>query len=201
MTGEHNAPPADQQPTPALALPTASADRRRTFLRPALFGLAMLAFNIGVYFLPIDYGGLGNYAYVGVFLLTALANATVIVPVPYIPIVARVAAQSDGIVLIVVAAALGSALGESVAFFVGRSGRGAVETTRFYEWVQRQLRHPWRAFAALLVLAAPPNPLFDVAGLSAGALGLPYWLFFSAVFIGKVVRFSVIALAGVSAAN
>src|SRR5262249_28835850 len=131
---------------------------------------------------------LGNYAALGVFLVTLIANATVIIPVPYPAVIASVAARSDNLALVVAAGALGSTLGESVAFFVGRSGRGAIEDTRFYRWVQRQMQQPWRAFATLFGLSAPPNPAFDVAGLAAGALGLPYWLFFSAVFLGRLLR-------------
>jgi membrane protein YqaA with SNARE-associated domain len=187
------------EPTPdevAAPAPISAAERRRRLLRPALIGLIALIFNIGIYLLPIDYGAFGNYAYLGVLLITAIANATVIIPVPYIPLIARVAAQADNVLLVILAGAIGSALGESVAFFVGRSGRGVVAETRFYRWVQRQLRHPWRAFVVLFLLAAPPNPLFDVAGLTAGALGLPYWLFLTAVFLGRIVRIGLIALAG-----
>jgi membrane protein YqaA with SNARE-associated domain len=184
-------------PNEPPAPPTISpAERRRRTLQPALIGLIALLFNIGVYFLPIDYGAFGNYAYLGVFLITLIANATVIIPIPYPAIIARVAMQSDNLALVIVAGALGSALGESVAFFVGRSGRGAVEDTRFYRWVQHQMRHPWRAFAVLFGLAAPPNPLFDVAGLAAGALGLPYWMFFTAVLLGRMVRIGIFVLVG-----
>ena len=116
--------------------------------------MVALLFNIGVFFLPIDYGAFGRYAYLGVFLITLIANATVIIPVPYPAVIARVATQADSLALVILAGALGSVLGESVAFFVGRSGRGAVEDTRFYRWVQRQMRHPWRAFALLFGSAA-----------------------------------------------
>jgi membrane protein YqaA with SNARE-associated domain len=174
-----------------------AAERRRRMLRPVLIGLLAVIFNIVVYLLPIDYSAFGNYAYLGVFLITAIANATVIVPVPYIPIIARIAAQSDNLGLVILAGALGSALGESVAFFIGRSGRGLVQETRLYRWVHGQIRHPWRAFVVLVLLAAPPNPAFDVAGLTAGAVGLPYWLFLTAVFLGRIVRIGLIALAGV----
>ena len=132
------------------------------------------------------------------FLITAIANATVIIPVPYPALIASIAARSDNLALVILAGALGSALGESVAFFVGRSGRGAVEDTRFYRWVQHQMRHPWRAFVVLFGLSAPPNPAFDVAGLAAGALGLPYWMFFLAVFLGRIIRIWLIALIGVA---
>ncbi len=139
---------------------------------------------------------LGHYTYLGAFLITLVANATVVVPVPYASVLAAIAARSDNLALLIFAGALGSVLGESVAFFVGRSGSGVVEETRFYRWIQHQMRHPWRAFAILFGLSAPPNPAFDVAGLAAGALGLPYWLFFSAVLLGRIIRVGVFVLVG-----
>jgi membrane protein YqaA with SNARE-associated domain len=48
----------------------------------------------------------------------------------------------------------------------------------------------------LFLLAAPPNPLFDVAGLTAGALGLPFWLFFVAVLLGRMIRMTIFVLIG-----
>ena len=172
------------------------APRRRALLRPIIVGTAFLIINVIVYLLPIDYSIFGNYAYGGVFLITLIANATVVIPIPYIPVVARIAAEVDSVALVILLSALGSALGESVAFFVGRSGKGVIEETRFYTWVQRQLQHPWRAFLLLFALAAPPNPVFDIAGLSAGALGLPYWMFFTAVFLGRTIRMGLISVAG-----
>ena len=186
---------ADSDAAPPARL--TSAERRRLMIRPLLIALLAVALNIAAYFLlpPHLVRRLGALGYLGVFAVTFIANATVVVPVPYFGLVARLAQELDfaGVVL---AGALGSVLGESVAYFVGRSGRGAVEDTRFYRWVQVQMRHPWRAFALLFALSAPPNPAFDVAGLAAGALGLPYWLFFTAVFLGRIVRVGLIALLG-----
>ena len=175
------------------------ADRRRAIARAIGVGLFAIVLNVAAYFLlPPDLAErLGAFRYLGVFLITLLANATTIVPTPYIPIVACIAAQSDNLPLLIVAGALGSALGESVAFFVGRSGRGIIQETRLYLWVHRQLQHPWRAFAVLFLFSAPPNPSFDVAGLAAGALDVPYWLFFSAVFLSRMIRIGIIALAGI----
>ncbi|THG17711.1 hypothetical protein TEA_030127 [Camellia sinensis var. sinensis] len=40
----------------------------------------------------------------------------------------------------------------------------------------------------LLVQAQPvPNPLFDLAGIMCGQLGIPFWKFFSATLIGKAI--------------
>ena len=178
------------------ALDPNRATRWRKWISPIVLGLLVTAANVGIYLLNIDYRIFGAYAYLGVFIVTLIANATTIVPVPYITIVACIAGQSDSLALVALAGASGSALGESVAFFIGRSGRAIAEETRFYGWVKRQMQHPWRAFAVLFGLSAPINPAFDIAGLAAGALGVPYWLFFTAVLLGRLVRFWLIALAG-----
>src|SRR4051794_27576234 len=170
--------------------------RWRKWIAPIGLGLLVTVANVGIYWLKIDYRIFGAYAYLGVFIVTLIANATTIVPVPYITVVACIAGQSNNLVLVALAGALGSALGESVAFFIGRSGRAIAEETRFYGWVKRQMRHPWRAFAVLFGLAAPINPAFDIAGLAAGALGVPFWLFFTAVFLARMIRFGILALLG-----
>jgi membrane protein YqaA with SNARE-associated domain len=173
--------------------------RYRVWLKPLLAGMVFLALNVLAYTWLSSTGGqallasLRGYAALGAFLVMLVANATVVVPVPWPGILIPIIQQSESLLPVLLAGALGSAIGESVAFFVGRSGRGMVQETRFYRWVQRQLQHPWRAFAALLLLSAPPNPAFDVAGLTAGAMGLPFWMFFVAVLLGRVIRIAIIA--------
>jgi membrane protein YqaA with SNARE-associated domain len=187
-----------QSPEAAYKMP-----RWRLWLRPTLVGIVFLVLNVVVYLVLRTPAGrqvlrqLGSYNYLGTFVLMAVANATVIVPVPYAGVLIAIAQAGGNLPLIILAGALGSAVGESVAFFVGRAGRGAVEETRFYRWVSRQLRHPWRAFLVLFLLSAPPNPLFDVAGLTAGAVGVPFWMFFSAVALGRIIRVGIFVLLGV----
>lgn len=169
--------------------------------RNAVIGMLglIIAINVGFYFVPIDYTFLGNYAIAGVFGVTALATATIIVPVPYIPVVMHIAQQyhdSYQLVLVALAAGVGSVVGEISGYVVGRSGRQAFEHMRFSQWVARQMTHPVRAFVTLFALSAPPNPLFDVAGMAAGAFGVPFWIFASAVFCGRFVRMLGIVLIG-----
>lgn len=42
-------------------------------------------------------------------------------------------------------------------------------------------------FLTILVLASVPNPLFDLAGIMCGQLGIPFWKFFAATVIGKAI--------------
>lgn len=156
--------------------------------------------NLGFYYLPFDYTGLGDYAVAGVFALTAIATATIVVPVPYIPIIMHLAQQTQrplDLALIAVAAGLGSVVGETSGYLVGRAGSAAVADTRLARWVADQMTHPVRSFLTLFALSAPPNPLFDVAGIAAGAFAVPFWRFAAAVFAGRCTRMAGIILVGI----
>src|SRR5215510_11889942 len=86
-----------------------STERRRRMIQPILIGLLAVALNIAAYYLlpPHLVRRLGSLGYLGVFAVTFIANATVVVPVPYFGLVARLAQELDfaGVVL---AGALGS---------------------------------------------------------------------------------------------
>ncbi|MCG8351975.1 MAG: VTT domain-containing protein [Chloroflexales bacterium] len=183
------------KPASSSATPAQAAWQR--WARPIVIGGLVLLLNVLIYiWLPPNLvERLGALSYAGAFIVAAIANASVIVPVPYFPVLIRLGQVFDpwGVVLM---AAAGSALGESVAFFVGRAGRSTVAETRFYRWVQTQLQHPWRAALVLFALSAPPNPAFDVAGLLAGALGLPLWLFLVSVFLGRIIRMALVVFLG-----
>lgn len=171
----------------------AEAGRRASTAQKVLGFAALIALNVALFYAPIDYGGLGAFAYAGAFLITLLANAAVVVPVPYIPIVGHIAQTAGSPLAVVLIAALGSALGESVAFSVGRVETDLFTGRGWYERLRGFFRHEWRAFLFLLVFAMPLNPFFDVGGLAAGALGIRFRTFFAAVLLGRVVRFATIA--------
>ena len=100
--------------------------------------------------------------------------------------------------LIVLAGALGATLGNYLFYRVGRAG-GAVALSRLkartQEWLKRQVtRH---AFWALLVCVAlpPPFPTKPFV-LTAGVVGTPPGLFFTAVFTGRLLRYSALGYLG-----
>lgn len=166
--------------------------RRNSYWKIGLILVAALGLNLLVLAIPRGWieglRGYGALGYLAAFGITALANASVVVPIPYpglIALLARVLGNPLGIAL---AGAAGSTLGETTAFVVGRAGKTAVKDTRFYRWVKHQLRTPRRAFIILFLLSAPPNPFFDVAGLTAGSLGVPFWIFATATFLGRILK-------------
>ena len=172
----------------------AGNDRRALRIILALGGVAVLiGVNVFFYLLPIDYRALGTFAYPGVFIITFIANATTFVPVPYIAVVMHVSRTADLVPLVILLGALGSVLGESVAFAVGRAGEAMAEQATFWRRLERWFSRPMRAWIALFVMAVPLNPLFDVAGIAAGALGVSYRVFFTSVFVARIVRIAIIA--------
>ena len=158
---------------------------------------ALAAINAALLIAPIDYAALGRFVYAGAFLITLIANAALVLPVPYLPVIAHMAAHADSAEIVVLAAALGSVLGESVTFFVGRTQVDALRGRRWFERARGLATSEWRAAIALTIFAIPPNPVFDLGGLAAGALGMRWRTFFVAVLVARTVRFAALAsLAG-----
>ena len=62
----------------------------------------------------------------------------------------------------------------------------------FYQ-SRRGLDAPARLADCCFVISAVPNPLFDVAGIAAGALRYPLWRYFVFVGLGKQVKFFMVA--------
>ena len=100
--------------------------------------------------------------------------------------------------LIVLAGALGATIGALVFYRLGRMG-GDLALSRLgparQEWVKRQVtRH---AFWALLVcvMLPPPFPTKPLV-LAAGVVGTRLAVFATAVFTGRVVRYSVLGYLG-----
>ncbi len=183
---------ADNTATSTSTPSTGKPLPRVVYLRLAFIISAALGLNLLVLMVPdtwidnLRYWG--PLAYLVAFGVTALANASVIFPVPYPGIIARMAAVLGDPIGVALAGAAGSTLGESTAFLVGRAGKVVVEDTRFYRWLWQQLHTPGRAFIVLLLLSTPPNPFFDVAGITAGSLGVPYRIFLLATFLGRIVK-------------
>ncbi len=191
---------ADNTATSTTTPPKVRSPRRVVYLRLAFIISAALVLNLLVLLVPATWinnlSGWGPVAYLAAFGITALANASVIVPVPYPGVIARMAAVLGDPIGISLAGAAGSTIGESTGFLVGRAGKAVVEDTRFYRWLRQQFRSERRAFIVLLVLSAPPNPFFDIAGITAGSLGVSYRTFLVASFLGRIVKMLIFAELG-----
>jgi membrane protein YqaA with SNARE-associated domain len=183
-----------------------ASSSRRARIRALVAVLAVVALNVVTYaLLATDtaqrlIASVEDWAYAGAFVLSLLTNLTLAVPVPYNPIIIQLMVAVQLPFLIAVLAAAGSALGESTGWWVGSQGRAVLpthgRTGSVVRWLQRVSARRTTAFWALAAFSAVPNPVFDVAGLVAGAAKVPYPLFLVATFDGRLVRFSLFALFG-----
>ena len=131
--------------------------------------------------------------YPGIFLASLLANATLIMPVPGVLLTASMGAVFNPF-WVAVAAGTGATLGEVTGYLAGYSGQAVVERKDLYEKMVRWMKR--YGDVTILVLAFIPNPFFDLAGISSGALKLPIWKFLIACAIGKILKMLLFAYAG-----
>jgi membrane protein DedA with SNARE-associated domain len=134
-----------------------------------------------------------KYGYPGIFVIAFLAYGTVLLPAPGIAIVFTLGSILNplGVAL---AAGAGGALGELSGYLAGFSGQAVVENSemhaRLTRWMQKN------GPLTVLVLAALPNPLFDLAGIAAGILKMPLPRFLLWVWIGVTIKMLIFAYAG-----
>jgi len=136
--------------------------------------------------------------YPGVFLVSLLANATLILPVPGVLFTSAMGAVFNPY-LVALAAGTGATLGELTGYMAGFSGQGVIENRKWYDKVTSWMTK--YGGITVLVLAFIPNPVFDIAGMVAGALRMPMWKYLIFSWIGKVGKMLLFALGGAELIN
>lgn len=136
--------------------------------------------------------------YPGVFLISLLSNATLILPVPGVLFTSAMGAVFNPY-LVALAAGTGATLGELTGYMAGFSGQGVIENRKWYDKVTVWMKK--FGGITVLVLAFVPNPVFDIAGMVAGALRMPIWKYLLFSWIGKVGKMLLFALGGAQILN
>lgn len=178
-------------PTEAEEQPKPSVWRR--LWRPIL-GL-LLAVLVSAIVLAIS-GRVENFAqygYPGIFVLNLLSSATIIIPAPGLAVVPVVGSVLNPF-LVGLCAGTGDALGEMSGYLAGYSGRAVVENKNRYETIVKYTRR--YGLLVIFVLSVIPNPLFDLAGIAAGALKVPVSRFLLVCWVGKIIKTTIFALSG-----
>lgn len=131
--------------------------------------------------------------YPGIFLISMLANATLILPVPGVLFTSAMGAVFNP-AWVALAAGSGAAIGELSGYLAGFSGQGVVERSKWQPKVEGWMRK----YGALTVflLALVPNPVFDIAGVTAGMLKMPVGKYLFWCMLGKIGKMLIFAYAG-----
>lgn len=153
-----------------------------------------------------------GFGYVGVFVTNLLSTSTVVIPVPALTTAGQTLIISEGkhssfpwLVGLLGGTAMG--LGEVTLYYAGYLGaelargrelpgprwfrRSAQRSAHGINWLMAR----W-GIATLFVLSAVPNPLFEVAGITAGSVRMPFRRFFVPAVGGKIVRGLLLAYIG-----
>lgn len=165
----------------------------------ALQIISAILIVVAVIYFSNDIEKLTTYGYLGVFLIALLSTATIIFPSPGWAAVIAISPFLDPLML-GIAAGTGSAIGEMTGFMAGDGARAMLddkikEAKRIKEWVKRY------DVLGIFVLAFLPNPLFDIAGIVAGGLKIPWYRFLISCALGRVLRYGLLAMLGAFTAS
>jgi len=134
-----------------------------------------------------------SYGYLGIFIISVLGNATIILPVPVI-LTAFLGGGIFNPFLVGLVSSFGATIGELTGYIAGRSGRVVIKDNARFEKIEK-----WMAKYGLwtiFVLAVIPNPAFDLAGIVSGATKIPVWKYFLVTWAGKLIKFLGFAYLG-----
>ena len=133
--------------------------------------------------------------YAGAFAVNLAGSASIFIPVPGLAVICGASAGGADLnpALLGLAGAIGATIGELSGYLAGYSGKVLVRRSKRYarisHWVDRN------GFLPLFVLAAIPNPFFDLVGIAAGSLGYSIKRFLLFVLAGETVKFVAIVYA------
>jgi membrane protein YqaA with SNARE-associated domain len=155
----------------------------------------VIAVMIVLYLKRDSVAALGNWGYLGAFLIGFIGNATVILPMPGLLLLFALGVTFNPVLVGVVGAA-GGTLGEMTGYAIGLSGHYMTGNNRWLRlarvWMQR-----WGSLALFLFALVPILPM-DIAGIAAGIVRFKIWKFLVAVMIGKTILYVGATLAAVA---
>ncbi len=142
-----------------------------------------------------------SFGYLGLFLVSIIANATILLPLPLDFLVLLLAGLSKSIIDILIIGficGVGSAIGEMSAYIIGLMGIKSAEKILKKEInklneIEKKLRSSGSVFVFLGALTPFP---FDLIGVSAGIIKFDPKRFFLAAAMGKIIRYELLAIAG-----
>jgi len=171
-------------------------------LIPILTVVFVITITVGIFLVygrhPEKLVELKNYVYGGAFLISVIGNATIILPGAVLLILSEIGivlypvTGPAGPIIVGLAGGAGAAIGEITGYLVGYSGRGIAERSQIYKrlvgWVKR-----WGA-PAIFVFSVVPL-VFDLVGIAAGVLRVPFWKFMIACWLGRTLLYIIVILA------
>lgn len=101
--------------------------------------LFAVAITVGIYYFKDSFRHLASLGYIGIFFLSILANATIILPAPGLAFVFGLGAVFNPF-FVALAAGAGAAIGELSGYLAGYSGQTIIQRTRYEQQLEGWMR-------------------------------------------------------------
>lgn len=153
-------------------------------------------FVILPFIIKIDYEKFQALGLIGVLFTAFFGSVTIFIPSPAIFSIGVAGGYYDPI-LVGFFAAIGSTLGDATGYIIGYSADKATHFEKKKIWYGL-LHFTLEKYGVIIILffSIIPNPFFDGLGLLAGLGKYPIKKFLIYVFIGRLLRFYIVALIG-----
>jgi uncharacterized membrane protein YdjX (TVP38/TMEM64 family) len=169
--------------------------RRRILYVVGLLLVIAIITAVGIVYVknPKIFDELQGYGYAGVFVISVILNATIIIPISVMAIVSSMGAVLPSPLLVGIIAGAGAGIGEMTAYLAGRAGRGLLAKSSVYTRVEKWVKR-WGWIAVFLLSVFPF--VFDIVGIIAGAMRMPWWRFWLACWGGRTISYVTVAYLG-----
>lgn len=170
--------------------------KREKAIAIAVFILS-IALSLGFFVFQDFFRESKSLGLLGLFIINFVSNASFFISAPAI-ISVFVAGDLYSPIIVAVVSSLGAACGDSLSFVLGFSGR--------HVFNKKLEKHLWfrvledffksHGFFLLFIFSFFPNPFFDSLGIIAGIFNYSPKKFLVVVFIGRLLRYFLVAKFG-----
>ncbi len=154
--------------------------------------LLVIAISVAVFFFYRQYPErieqLQSYTYLGAFVIGLIFNATVVLPTggALLLVALGVNLPFPGPIFVGLLGGTGAALGETMGYIAGRSGRTLLARGQLYHRVEGWMKR-WGGLAVFVGSVFPF--VFDLVGIAAGAMRYNFWKFLLYCWLGRMLLY------------
>lgn len=128
---------------------------------------------------------IGEFGYVGIFILCLLSNLTIFIPAPSLMVVVSYS-QILSPLIVAVVGSLGTTIGELSGYMFGNAMNNlSVRWNKVIKDISKKIKN---VYMLVLVFALIPLPFFDFVGVYAGGKKVKLPFFIIACYLGKFIK-------------
>jgi len=142
-----------------------------------------------------------QYGAIGIFTASIIANASILLPVPFdglMLLLPTLEHNAVNLVFLALLAGVGAAIGELTSYLIGYFGIHSLEKYKKQEFLRiqeiREKLYNKGGMLLIFIFSAMPFVPFDLVGIAAGIIKYDIKKFFLPALFGKFVRYIVIVL-------